>query len=192
METFKNEPVLTFSSASAWRDWLDAHHADAGPVWLKIHKKGSGLPTVTYAEALDTALCYGWIDSTKQKYDEASFLQRFGARQARSLWSKVNREHVARLIDAGKMTPAGLAPIEAARRDGRWEAAYDSPSQATVPEDFQRALDQHPQAKAFFEGLNKANRYAFVWRIQTVKKAETRAKKIAWAIELLGRQEKLH
>ena len=192
METFKNEPVLSFASAADWRAWLDAHFATSGPLWLKLHKKQSGLQSVTYAAALDEALCVGWIDSTKQKYDDSSYLQRFGPRKPKSLWSKVNRVHVARLIEAGRMAPAGLEAVEAAKQDGRWEAAYDSPSQQTMPEDFQSALDRHPEARAFFEGLNKTNRYAFIWRIQTAKRAETRAKRIEWAIGLLERQVKLH
>lgn len=192
MDSYKNEPVHAFETPAAWRAWLDSHHATSGPIWLRLYKKGSGKPTVTYAEALDEALCYGWVDSQKASCDAESFLQRFSLRKPRSIWSKVNREHVARLIDAGKMRPAGLEAIETAKRNGQWEAAYDSPAQSTVPEDFQAVLDAHPEAKAFFETLNKANTYAILWRIQTAKKPETRARRIQTALEMLLKKEKLH
>lgn len=191
-ETLKDLPILPFDSPDAWRAWLSEHHLHAPGVWVRLYKKGSGHPSITYAEALDEALCYGWIDSTKNKYDDASFLQRFSARKARSPWSKVNREHVARLIEAGKMQPAGLQAIEEAKRNGQWEAAYAPQSQAQVPEDLLALLDQHPEAKAFFEGLNKANRYAIYYRIQAAKKPETRARRLAWALELMLKQEKLY
>ena len=192
MDTYKDQPILTFETAAAWRAWLDQHHATAGPLWLRLFKKGSGKPTVTYAEALDEALCYGWVDSQKASYDDASFLQRFSLRKPRSIWSKVNREHVARLIEAGKMRPAGLAAVEEARRNGQWEQAYDSPSQMGVPEDFQAVLDAHPEARAYFETLNKTNTYAILWRIQTAKKPETRARRIEWALDLLLKKQKVH
>lgn len=192
VETLKDLPILSFESREAWRSWLAAQHTQAPGLWIRLYKKGSDLPSITYAEALDEALCYGWIDSTKNKYDADSFLQRFSPRKARSLWSKVNREHVARLIEAGKMQPAGMEAIAEAKRNGQWEAAYDSPSQSGVPGDFQAVLDQHPEARTFFEGLNKTNRYAFCFRIQTAKKPETRARRIEWALEMLLRQEKLH
>lgn len=192
MEAFKDQPVSAFESPAAWRAWLEQHHAESNGLWLRIYKKGTGHPTVTYAEALDEALCYGWIDSTKQKYDAESFLQRFSPRKPRSVWSKLNREHVARLTAAGKMTPAGQKTVDDAKADGRWEAAYDASSTSSVPEDLQAALDAHPQAKPYFEGLNRVNRYAILHRIQTVKKAETRMKKVAWALELLRKQEKIY
>lgn len=192
IETLKDLPIIAFQSQEEWRAWLATQHTQSPGLWIRLYKKGSTQPSITYAEALDEALCYGWIDSTKNKYDADSFLQRFSPRKTRSIWSKVNREHVARLIETGKMQPAGLLAIEDAKRNGQWEAAYDSPSQSTVPEDLQAALDQHPEAKAFFEGLNKTNRYAFCFRIQTAKKPETRARRVAWAIDLLLRQEKLH
>jgi uncharacterized protein YdeI (YjbR/CyaY-like superfamily) len=192
MDTFKDLPIMAFDAAARWRDWLDGHHGRSTGIWLRIYKKGSAHPTVTYAEALDEALCYGWIDSVKYSYDSESFLQRFGPRKAKSIWSKINREHVARLIAEGRMQPAGLQAVEAAKADGRWAAAYDSFSRSTVPDDFQAALDAHPDAKAFFEGLNKTNRYAFCMRIQSAKKVETRTRRIAWAIDKLLRQEKIH
>lgn len=192
MELFKELPVIPFETSTAWRIWLDRYHTESKGIWLQIFKKGSGLPTVTYAEALDEALCYGWIDSTKNAYDAASFLQRFSPRKSRSIWSKVNRDHVARLIETGKMHSSGLQAIEEAKRNGAWESAYDSQSQSTVPTDFQAVLDRHPEAKAFFEGLTSANRYAFLFRIQTSKKPETRAKKIEWALDKLLKRESLH
>ncbi len=192
METFKDQPVLAFASQQEFHDWLDRHHADAGPFWLRIYKKGSGKPTVTYAEALDEALCYGWIDSTKQAYDEESFLQRFSARKPRSVWSQVNRDHVARLTSEGRMQPAGLRAVEEAQRNGQWEKAYASSSRITVPEDLQARLDLDAEAKAFFEGLDKTNRYAILYRIQNVKKAETRLKRLDWAMDLLKRKEKIY
>lgn len=192
MDTYKDQPVMPFVSAEAWRAWLDAHHAESGGVWLRIFKKASGQPTVTYAEALDEALCYGWIDSTKASWDETSFLQRFSPRKSRSAWSQVNRDHVARLTEAGKMRPAGQKTIDEAKADGRWDAAYEPASRATVPDDLQAALDASPEAKAHFETLNKANRYAILYRVQAVKKPETRLKRIAWAIDLLERRETIH
>jgi len=182
METFKDQ----------FHDWLDRNHADAGAFWLRIYKKGSNQPTVTYAEALDEALCYGWIDSTKQAYDAESFLQRFSPRKPHSVWSKVNQEHVARLIEAGRMQPAGLRMIEEAKRNGQWEKAYASSSQITVPEDLQARLDLDAEAKAFFEALDKTNRYAILYRIQNVKKAETRLKRLDWAMELLKQKTKIY
>ncbi|HEY9898572.1 MAG TPA: YdeI/OmpD-associated family protein [Pantanalinema sp.] len=191
-ESLKDLPILPFASQEDWRAWLADHHARAPGVWVRLYKKGSGQPTLTYAEALDEALCYGWIDSTKNAYDAHSYLQRFSPRKARSPWSKANRGHVARLIEAGKMQPAGQQAIEEAKRNGQWDAAYDSPSQARMPEDFLALLDRHPEAKVFFEGLDKANRFALYYRIQSAKKPETRARRLAWALELMLRQEKIH
>ncbi|MFN3431092.1 MAG: YdeI/OmpD-associated family protein [Candidatus Sericytochromatia bacterium] len=192
MDTYKDLPVMPFESAAAWRDWLDAHHTTSPGLWVRIYKKASRRPTVTYAEALDEALCYGWIDSTKAPLDEASFLQRFSPRKARSAWSQVNRGHVARLTEAGQMRPAGQKAVDEARADGRWDAAYAPQSRMAVPDDLQAALDAHPEAKAHFETLNKVNRYAILYRIQAVKKPETRLKRIDWAIDLLLKRETVH
>lgn len=192
MELLKGLPILPFETSAAWRDWLEANHSGSQGVWIRIYKKGSGHPSVTYADALDEALCYGWIDSTKNSYDAESFLQRFSPRKGRSAWSKVNREHVARLIDAGKMHASGLQAIDEAKRNGAWESAYDSQSRSTVPEDLQAVLDRHPEARAFFGSLNAANRYAFLYRLQTAKTPETRAKKINWTLEKLLKREQLH
>ena len=165
--TFKDEPVLRFESPAAFRAWLAEHHASHKGFWLRIPHKATGRPTATYAEALDEALCYGWIDGQKNKDEPDSFLQRFTPRKPRSPWSQRNREHVARLEAAGKMTAAGRREVEAAKADGRWEAAYAPQSTMEVPAELQAGLDADPQAKAFFEGLPKAQRYPFLYRIAT-------------------------
>jgi uncharacterized protein YdeI (YjbR/CyaY-like superfamily) len=185
-------PIVLFADRTAFRKWLSAHHASESGLWLRIAKAASPLQSVTYAEALDVALCFGWIDGQKRSHDTESFLQKFTPRQKRSAWSKRNREHVARLIAAGEMQPAGLAAIAAAKADGRWDRAYDSPGKATVPDDFQAALDAQPKAKAFFETLTSANRYAVLYRIQTAVKPETRARRIAEFVAMLKRRETLH
>jgi uncharacterized protein YdeI (YjbR/CyaY-like superfamily) len=185
-------PILPFASAAAWEAWLEREHARAGGVWLKIAKKDSGIATVTYAQALDVALCFGWIDGQKRGFDATWFLQRFTPRTARSRWSKVNTEHVARLTAEGRMRPAGLAAVEAARADGRWAAAYESQGNATVPPDLRAALDANPAAAAFFATLRGANRYAILYRVQDAKRPETRARRIARFVAMLERGETLH
>ncbi|HEY0038686.1 MAG TPA: YdeI/OmpD-associated family protein [Longimicrobium sp.] len=185
-------PIILFDDQAAWTEWLDEHHADSPGVWVRHAKKGAPYASVSYAEALDVALCYGWIDSQKKTFDEHSFLQKFGPRGARSIWSKVNREKIQALIDAGRMKPAGIQAVESAKADGRWDAAYDPASTATVPDDLQAALDAKPKAKEFFATLNGANRYAILFRVQTAKKPETRAKRITALVEMLERNEKIH
>ena len=185
-------PVLLFQRPKDWAAWLDKNQATASGLWLRLAKKASGIKSVTYDEAVEVALCYGWIDGQKKSYDESSWLQKFTPRGAKSIWSKINREKAQRLIESGQMKAAGLQAIERAQQDGRWEAAYDSPSKAVVPEDFQAALERNTQAQAFFVTLNKANRYAILFRIQTAKQAETRAKRIEQFINMLAKQEKLH
>ena len=185
-------PIVLFADRTAFRKWLSAHHASRPGLWLRIAKTGSPLRSVTYTEALDLALCFGWIDGQKRSYDTDSFLQKFTPRQKRSPWSKRNRERVERLVAAGEMHPAGLAAVEAAKADGRWDRAYDSPGTVTVPADFQAALDGHPEAKAFFETLKGTNRYAILYRIQTAVKPETRARRIAGFVAMLQRRERLH
>jgi uncharacterized protein YdeI (YjbR/CyaY-like superfamily) len=185
-------PIVAFADATAWEAYLAEHHRDEAGVWLQIAKKGAGIPSVTYAEALDVALCWGWIDGQKKGFDERTFLQRFSPRRARSLWSKRNREHVERLRAAGRMRPPGEAEVERAQADGRWDAAYDSPATATVPDDLQAALDAAPAAAAAFATLNSANRYAIIWRLQTAKRPETRARRLAQFVAMLERGEKLH
>ncbi len=185
-------PSRLFKRKEDWAAWLERKHRESPGLWLRMAKKGSQLQSVTYKEALEVALCYGWIDGQKRAESEEIWLQRFLPRSARSLWSKINREKASVLIASGEMKAAGLAAIENAKQNGRWDTAYDSPSGAAVPSDFQAALDASPRAKAFFATLDKANRYAVLWRIQTVKKAETRARKIAQFIEMLERKEKIH
>jgi uncharacterized protein YdeI (YjbR/CyaY-like superfamily) len=185
-------PVLAFAAPRAWGAWLEKHHAASKGLWLKIAKKDSGVASVTYAEALEVALAWGWIDGQRRAHDAAAFLQKFTPRGPRSIWSKINREKVLALIEAGAMKPSGLAEVERAKQDGRWEAAYDSPSRAVVPEDLLAALNANPAAQAFFQTLNAANRYAILFRLQTAKKAETRTRRIALFVEMLARREKLH
>jgi len=174
METYKDLPVLLLATQSDWRAWFEENHLQPQGIWLKHAKKSSGKPSVSYQEALEEALCYGWIDSQKQAYDEDYYLQKFTPRGPKSVWSKINVAKAGELIKSGKMQPAGLEAISMAKQDGRWGAAYDSQSSSKIPEDFQAALNNNSKAKQFFETLNKANVYAFCWRIQTAKKPETR------------------
>ncbi len=185
-------PARLFKSKEDWAEWLEKNHGKSTGLWLRVAKKESGLKSVSYKEALDVALCYGWIDGQKQPENEKTWLQRFVPRTDKSLWSKINREKALALMASGEMRAAGQQAIENAKKNGRWEAAYDSPSGANVPSDFQIALDASSRAKAFFQTLDRANRYAVLWRIQTVKKAETRARKIQQFIEMLERKEKIH
>ncbi len=185
-------PVLTFGGPAAAQAWLAAHHGDSPGIWVKIAKKASGHASVTYAEFLDEALCVGWIDGQKRAYDQQWFLQRFTPRTRRSPWSQRNREHVARLSAAGRMRAAGTAAVEAAKADGRWEAAYAGPRTIEVPADLRAALDAEPAAAAFFATLTGQNRYAVLYRIGSVKRPETRARKIAQYVAMLARGETLH
>ena len=184
--------ILPFASQSKWADWIAKQHDKSAGVWLKLAKKDSGISSVTYTEALEVALCYGWIDGQKNSFDEKYFLQKFTPRRPKSIWSKINVEKVERLIASGQMKPAGLKAIEAAKADGRWEQAYASQKNISVPEDFQSALDRNKKAKSFFETLNSANRYSFLFRIETAKKAETRARRIQELVEMLEKNEKFH
>jgi uncharacterized protein YdeI (YjbR/CyaY-like superfamily) len=186
------EPIRLFETQAAWAEWLERNHRKSSGLWLRLAKKGAGLRSVTYGEALELALCYGWIDGQKRGESENAWLQRYLPRSAKSIWSKINREKAGALIASGRMKVAGLEAVEAARKDGRWDAAYDSPKGATVPEDFQAALVASPRAFEFFQVLDGANRYAVLFRIQTVKKAETRARKIREFIEMLERHERIH
>ncbi len=192
MEMKESLPVVFFDSSQAWENWLEQHHTEPKGVWLKIAKKEAGLDTVSYSEALDTALCYGWIDGQKGAYDDRFWLQKFSPRSPKSRWSKVNCQKALALIAAGRMQPAGLRQVELAKSDGRWDAAYESQSKIGVPDDFQSALDQHPQAKEFFHTLNSANRYAILYRIQTAIKPETRTARIQKLVAMLERNEKIH
>lgn len=185
-------PVVLFPTPTDWEDWLREHHCEPGGVWLQIAKKRSGVRSVTYAEALDVALCWGWIDGQRRPHDEAHYLQKFTPRRARSIWSKVNREHVARLGAAGRMQPAGLREVERARADGRWDAAYDSPRTMQVPDDLQAALDADPAARDFFGTLSSANRYAVLWRVATAKRPATRAARIEQYVRMCAEGRTLH
>lgn len=185
-------PSLAFKRPADWDRWLSRNHASAAGVWVKLAKQSSELPSITYAEALEVALCYGWIDGQKKTHDATAWLQKFTPRRARSLWSKINRAKAEALIQAGRMKPAGLAAVAEAQRNGQWDAAYAPQRDASVPADLQAELDRHPKAKAFFATLDRRNRYALLFRLHTAKKPETRARRLAHFVEMLERQEKLY
>jgi uncharacterized protein YdeI (YjbR/CyaY-like superfamily) len=181
-----------FKDQTAWAAWLAKNHARSSGIWLRLAKKNSGLKSITYAEALDIALCYGWIDGQKKPENDQTWLQRFCPRSPKSIWSKINCEKALALIESGRMMPPGHQAIEQAKNTGHWDSAYDSPSRATVPDDFQAALDASPRANAFFMNLDRANRYAILFRIQTGKRPETRERNIQKFIAMLERGEKIH
>ena len=186
------DEVLEFESQAALAQWLAAHHATSDGVWLRHAKKGAPAPTVSYQEALEVALCFGWIDGLKKSEGAHYFRQRWTPRRARSIWSRINRDKALAYIAEGKMQPSGLAEVERARQDGRWDAAYDGGRQASVPPDLQVAFEAHPGAAEFFATLNAQNRYAVLFRIQTAKKPETRARRIAQFAAMLARHETLY
>lgn len=184
--------IRSFRSEAAFEKWLTSNHARETELWLKIHKKDSGLPTVTYAEALDVALCWGWIDGLRKGLDERSFLQRFTPRRPKSIWSQVNREHIARLVAAGRMTPHGHRHVEAAKADGRWESAYApirSASEASIPDDLRAAIEANPKARKKFKTLGRMNFFALAFRTNNMKTATGRATKIATLVAMLARGE---
>jgi uncharacterized protein YdeI (YjbR/CyaY-like superfamily) len=183
---------MSFEDQAAWAAWLAGNHATSPGVWLRLAKKAAGTPSVTYAEALEEALCYGWIDGQKRGDDDAWWLQKFTPRGPKSIWSSINKQKAQALIDGGRMQPAGLAAVESARQDGRWDAAYDSARTIAVPDDLQAELDRNPAASAFFATLSKTNRYAILFRIQTARKPETRAKRIQQFVAMLERGELLY
>jgi uncharacterized protein YdeI (YjbR/CyaY-like superfamily) len=185
-------PILTFSSTGDFTSWLAKHHKESSGIWIQLFKIKSGVPTITYAEALDVALSYGWIDGQKKSYDTESWLQKFTPRRNKSIWSQRNREHVERLYKSGLMQAAGIEEVEAAKADGRWEQAYESSSNMTVPTDFLKELAKDKKAEAFFKTLNKTNIYSVVWRLQTAKKPETRNKRMKAILEMLKKGEKFH
>ncbi|MEY2817990.1 MAG: hypothetical protein RL275_1453 [Chloroflexota bacterium] len=191
MPTSTELPILPFESKKKFAEWLAKNYDKSAGLWLRIAKKATGISTVTYAEALDVALCYGWIDGQKGSFDEQYFLQKFTPRRSKSIWSKINVEKVAGLIASGEMKPAGLKAVEAAKQDGRWAAAYSSQKNMEVPADFQSALNKNKKAKAFFETLTGSIRYSFLFRIETAKKAETREKRIRQFVEMLEKGETL-
>jgi uncharacterized protein YdeI (YjbR/CyaY-like superfamily) len=183
-------PVLPFASQTTWETWLDEHHAESEGLWLKIAKKASGIETVTHAEALEVALCFGWIDGQRGRLDDEWFVQRFTPRRSRSRWSQINRDKAERLIADGRMRSAGLSEVERAQQDGRWEAAYASQSTIEVPDDLQRALDAEPAAREFFATLDSSSRYTVLYRIHDAKRADTRARRIEKFVAMLARGEK--
>ena len=186
------DPIRLFATPAAWEKWLEKYHRSHRGLWLRLAKKGSELRSINYSEALEVALCYGWIDGQKRGESEGAWLQRFLPRSEKSIWSKINRDKAILLIASGRMQPAGSQAVEAAKRTGGWDAAYDSPKGAQIPDDFQVALNASPRARKFFEDLDGANRYAMLFRIQTVKKAETRARKIREFVAMLERNETIH
>ncbi|MGV9238992.1 YdeI/OmpD-associated family protein [Streptomyces nigra] len=184
--------TVAFESAEAFQAWLGEKHAVSPGIWLKLRKKAPGVVALDYVQALDVALCYGWIDGQKAALDDEWWLQRFGPRTARSRWSKINRDKVAALIEQGRMRPPGQAEIDRAKADGRWDAAYDSPRTATVPDDLAAALAAEPAAAEFFETLNRTNRFAIIYRVQDAKRPETRARRIEKYVTMLAKGEKPH
>lgn len=185
-------PILLFADPAELEEWLEGDGGGSEGVWLKIAKKGSGVESVGYAEALEVALCFGWIDSQKRGFDEKHFLQRFTPRRPRGRWSRINREKAEALIAAGRMRPAGMAEVEAAQADGRWEVAYEGQRRAEVPADLQRELDSRPAASDFFANLDSANRYAIVYRLDEAKRPETRERRLRKFVEMLERGERIH
>jgi uncharacterized protein YdeI (YjbR/CyaY-like superfamily) len=188
----RREPVESFPSRDAWEAWLEQQHASSPGVWLKLAKKGSAFETVSRADALEVALCYGWIDGQADSLDDDHWLQRFTPRTARSKWSRINRDKATELIETGAMKPAGLREVERARADGRWAAAYESPSTAVVPDDLERELAKSDRAREFFAALDSRNRYAILYRIQDAKKPETRARRIAKYVAMLNEGKKIY
>ena len=185
-------PIIEFKTAEIFENWLEKNHDNSNGFWLKIFKKDSGKKTISYAEALDVGLCYGWIDGQKQAFDEQAWLQKFCPRREKSIWSKINIGHVERLINEGSMRPAGLQAVEKAKADGSWEKAYDSPSKMIIPEDFLKELSKNKKAEAIFKGLNKTNIFSIGFRLQTAKKYETREKRMKEIIGILSKGEKFH
>lgn len=185
-------PIQLFTEQAKMAEWLEEHHASSEGIWVQIAKKGSSSPTVTYGEAVELGLCFGWIDSQMRRLDEEYYIQRFTPRRPRSRWSKINREKAEALIRVGNMRPSGLAEVEAAKADGRWERAYEGQASAEVPPDLQRALDTSKAAAEFFAALDSANRYAIVYRLEDAKKPETRERRLRKFIAMLERGEKIH
>jgi uncharacterized protein YdeI (YjbR/CyaY-like superfamily) len=183
---------LTFASQAEWEQWLEQHGGTSTGAWLRLAKKGAGHPTVSYEQALESALCHGWIDGKKQAESEGYWLQRFTPRTTKSIWSKLNKDRAEALIAAGRMRPRGMSEIDKAKKDGRWEAAYASASNSVVPDDLQAALDANPKAQKFFMTLNSRNRYAILFRVQNAKKPETRARKIDEFVGMLSRGETIY
>ncbi len=192
MKNADNLPVLSFETQQDWEAWLTEHHTDIGGIWLKIAKKETGVSSINYSEALESAICYGWIDGQKASFDDRYWLQKFTPRRPKSIWSKVNCDKATALIAEGRMQPTGLRQVELAKADGRWGSAYESQSKITIPPDFQSELDKNQQAKDFFSTLDSRNRYAILFRIQTAKKPETRSARIQKFIEMLAKNQRIY
>jgi uncharacterized protein YdeI (YjbR/CyaY-like superfamily) len=185
-------PIFEFASQREWEEWLETHHGTAKGLWLKMAKKGAGVDSVSYTDAVETALCYGWIDGQKAPQDQLFWLQRFTPRGPRSKWSRINRDKAMDLLRKDRLKPSGRVQVEQAQRDGRWEAAYEGQLRARVPDDLQTALDQHPLALAFFATLDSRNRYAILYRIQDAKRADTRTRRIKQYVTMLEERQTLH
>jgi len=188
----KEPEILSFETPDAFEKWLAKHHNNVNGILLRFFKKESGKKSITYKEAVDEALCYGWIDGRANKFDDESWIQKFTPRRAKSIWSKRNIDNIERLTTLAKMKPAGLDEVAKAKADGRWAQAYDSPKEMQLPDDFMKALLKNKKAKAFFETLNKTNKYAIGWRLQTAKKPETKEKRIKAIVEMLSKEQKFH
>ena len=191
-EELQGLQILAFATADDWEHWIGAQRPDSPGLWLKLAKKGCDTPSIDYAAAVESALCFGWIDGQKRPYDESYWLQRFTPRKTRSKWSRINRDKATALIESGRMQPAGLREVELAKADGRWDAAYESQSSSTVPDDLQAALAADPRAAEFFATLDKANRYAVLYRVHEAKRADTRAKRIEKFVAMLHAHETIH
>lgn len=192
MKNADNLPIMPFATQQDWEAWLNEHYADTKGIWLKIAKKETGIPSLSYAEALEVAICYGWIDGQKASFDAQYWLQKFTPRGPRSIWSKVNCDKATALLAEGRMQPAGIQQIERAKADGRWEAAYEAQSKITVPPDLQSELDKNQKAQDFFNTLDSRNRYAILFRIQTARKPETRSARIHKFVEMLSNNQKIY
>jgi uncharacterized protein YdeI (YjbR/CyaY-like superfamily) len=192
MKDTNNLPIISFVTQQGWEAWLEENHVDARGIWLKMTKKATGIPSVSYAEALESALCYGWIDGQKASFDEQYWLQKFTPRGPKSMWSKINCDKATALLASGRMQPVGIRQVEQAKADGRWDAAYEPQSKMTIPDDFQKELDNNPKAMEFFNTLNSVNRYAILYRIQTAKKSETRSARISKFITMLSEHQKIY
>jgi uncharacterized protein YdeI (YjbR/CyaY-like superfamily) len=191
--TGKNEmTVLSFGTSELLKEWLEKNHSESSGIWLRMFKKNSGVLSVNYDQALDEALCFGWIDGQIKKYDDKTYLQKFTPRRARSIWSKRNIEHITRLEKEGRIRPSGMREVMAAKTDGRWDRSYDSPSNMTIPEDLMNELSKDLKTAEFFNKLSRANKYAITWRLQTAKKPETREKRMKAIIDVLSKGQKFH
>ncbi len=188
----KDYEIIPFKTAEEFRKWLHKNHDKVPGVWIRMYKKASGVPSIVHQDAIPEALCYGWIDGQSKAYDDVSWLQKFTPRGKRSLWSQINRRHIERLTKEGKMQPAGIAEVERAKADGRWDAAYAPPSEMEVPDDFVKEVSKHPKAFEFFNSLNKTNRFAIAFRLATVKKPETRKRRMEKLLEMMKKGEKIY